>query len=92
MVVLSSDSFYGPQDHLSKLAAGAQWRLEDDLPAQKKKGYHRHHQYTSPEGFPEVPRQYLVTTHSKEQNYATYGANSYASAIAVAEDFKKRGF
>ncbi|KAF1788356.1 hypothetical protein GQ600_26417 [Phytophthora cactorum] len=48
-------------EHLSKLAEGAKWRLDDDLPAHKKVGFHRHHQYTSPEGFPEVPRQYIVT-------------------------------
>uniref|UniRef100_A0AAV1U113 Uncharacterized protein n=1 Tax=Peronospora matthiolae TaxID=2874970 RepID=A0AAV1U113_9STRA len=80
------------QAHLSSLADGAKWRLEDDLPAQKKRGFHRHHQHTSSEGFPEVPRQYLVTTHSKEQNYATYAANSYASAIAIQEAMKRRQF
>jgi hypothetical protein len=39
-----------------------------------------------------VPRQYIVTTHSKERNFATYAANSYASAIAVQEDMKTRQF
>ncbi|EEY57243.1 uncharacterized protein PITG_11071 [Phytophthora infestans T30-4] len=78
--------------HLSKVAEGAKWRLDDDLPAQKKVGFHRHHQYTSPEGFPEVPRQYIVTTHSKDQNFATYAANSYSSAIAIQEEMKTRQF
>ncbi|KAE9023447.1 hypothetical protein PR003_g5227 [Phytophthora rubi] len=79
-------------EHLSTLATGAKWRLEDDLPAHKKAGFHRHHQYTSPEGFPEVPRQYIVPSHSKEQNFATYAANSYASAIAIQEEMKTRQF
>ncbi|CAI5734280.1 unnamed protein product [Peronospora destructor] len=78
--------------HISSLADNAKWRLQDDMPAHKKAGFHRHHQYTSPEGFPEVPRQYIVTTHSKEQNYATYAANSYASAIAIQEEMKSRPF
>ncbi|CAI5723914.1 unnamed protein product [Peronospora effusa] len=78
--------------HISSLADNAKWRLQDDMPAHKKAGFHRHHQYTSPEGFPEVPRQYVVTTHSKEQNYATYAANSYTSAIAIQEAMKSRPF
>lgn len=82
----------GEQAHLSKTANGAQWRLEDDAPTYKQKGFHRHHQYTSPEGFPEVPRQFISTAHSNEQDYALYAANSYSSAIAVAEAIKKRGF
>lgn len=98
---VSKSPLYGPltpsilpllQAHLSTLADGAKWRLEDDMPAHKKAGFHHHHQYTSPEGFPEVPRQYIVTTHSKERNYATYAANSYASAIAVQEEMKTRQF
>ncbi|CAI5721958.1 unnamed protein product [Hyaloperonospora brassicae] len=80
------------QTHLSSLVDGAKWRLEDDLPARKKTGFHRHHQHTSSEGFPEVPRQYIVTTHSQGQNYATYAANSYASAIAIQEEMKTREF
>ncbi|KAL3672031.1 hypothetical protein V7S43_002695 [Phytophthora oleae] len=79
-------------EHLSKLADGAKWRLEDDMPAHKKAGFHRHHQHTSPEGFPEVPRQYIVTTHSNDRNYATYAANSYLSAIAIQEEMKTRQF
>ncbi|KAI9923113.1 hypothetical protein PsorP6_002292 [Peronosclerospora sorghi] len=79
-------------DHLSSVADGAMWRLNDDLPTHKKIGFHRHHQYTSSEGFPEVPRQYIVTTHSKERNFATYAANSYASAIAIQEEMKSRPF
>ncbi|KAG7401084.1 Leucine-rich repeat-containing protein 9 [Phytophthora boehmeriae] len=78
--------------HLSTVAEGAKWRLHDDLPAQRKAGFHRHHQHTSPEGFPEVPRQYIVPSHSKEQNFATYAANSYSSAIAIQEEMKKRPF
>ncbi|KAL8009561.1 putative leucine-rich repeat domain superfamily [Plasmopara halstedii] len=78
--------------HLSQVAEGAKWRLDNDLPAHKTVGYHRHHQYTSPEGFPEVPRQYIVTTHSKDRNYATYAANSYSSAIAIQEEIKTRPF
>lgn len=78
--------------HLSQVAEGAKWRLDDDMPARKKAGFHRHHQYTSPEGFPEVPRQYIVTSHSKDRNYATYAANSYSSAIAIQEEIKKRPF
>ncbi|RLN96756.1 hypothetical protein BBJ28_00009703 [Nothophytophthora sp. Chile5] len=79
-------------NHITSAADGAKWRLTDDLPAHKRKGFHRHHQYTSPEGFPEVPRQFLVTSHSEDRDYATYAANSYSSAIAVQELMKKRGF
>ncbi|KAF4318495.1 hypothetical protein BBO99_00007262 [Phytophthora kernoviae] len=79
-------------EHLSTVAEGAKWRLDDDLPAHRKAGFHRHHQYTSPEGFPEVPRQYIMPSHSKEQNFATYAANSYSSAIAIQEEMKKRPF
>ncbi|RLN90929.1 hypothetical protein BBJ28_00008736 [Nothophytophthora sp. Chile5] len=81
-----------PCNHITKAADGAKWRLTDDLPAHKRKGFHRHHQYTSPEGFPEVPRQFIVTSHSEDRDYATYPANSYSSAIAVQELMKKRGF
>ncbi|TDH65532.1 hypothetical protein CCR75_007455 [Bremia lactucae] len=78
--------------HLSQVAEGAKWRLHDDIPASRKAGFHRHHQRTSPEGFPEIPRQYIVTTHSKNRNYATYAANSYSAAIAVQEEIKSRQF
>ncbi|GAB9475970.1 hypothetical protein Gpo141_00013045 [Globisporangium polare] len=78
--------------HLSKTAEGAQWRLEDDAQAHRPKGYHQHATYTSPEGFPEVPRRYTVPSHSQDQDYETYAANSYSSAIAIQELLKKRGF
>ncbi|POM63332.1 hypothetical protein PHPALM_21292 [Phytophthora palmivora] len=78
--------------HLSTVAQGAKWRLDDDLPGHKKAGFHRHHQYTSPKGFPEVPRQYIVTSHSTDRNFATYAANSYSSAIAIQEEMKSRQF
>ncbi|CAH0479700.1 unnamed protein product [Peronospora belbahrii] len=78
--------------HISSVANDAKWRLEDNMPTHKRAGFHRNDQYTSPEGFPEFPRQYIVTTHSKGQNYATYAANSYASAIAIQEEMKTRPF
>ncbi|TYZ67524.1 hypothetical protein PybrP1_004650 [[Pythium] brassicae (nom. inval.)] len=79
-------------EHLAQTADGAQWRLEDDLPAHRPQGFHQRDQYSSPEGFPEVPRQYIVPSHSKDQDFATYAANSYSSAIAIQELLKKRGF
>ncbi|KAF1332505.1 hypothetical protein FI667_g3468, partial [Globisporangium splendens] len=78
--------------HLTKTADGAQWRLDDDAPAHRPKGYHQQAQYTSPEGFPEVPRRYTVPSHSAGQDFETYAANSYSSAIAIQELIKKRGF
>jgi hypothetical protein len=77
---------------LEKLADGAQWRLEDDAIAKRPKGFHQANTYTSPEGFTEVPRQYIVTSHSADRDFATYAANSYSSAIAIQELIKKRGF
>ncbi|DBA01178.1 TPA: hypothetical protein N0F65_002313 [Lagenidium giganteum] len=78
-------------EHLTRTQECAQFRLDDDALAHRKKGHHQHPQYTSPEGFPEVPRQFLAPSHSDGQDYATYGANSYASAIAITEMMKKRG-
>ncbi|KAJ0409561.1 hypothetical protein ATCC90586_010072 [Pythium insidiosum] len=79
-------------EHLSTLQAGAQWRLDDDAVSHRPKGYHQRAVYTNPEGAPEVPRQYIVTSHSHERDFETYAANSYSSAIAIQEGMKKRGF
>jgi hypothetical protein len=69
----------------------AQFRLDDDEIAYRKKGFHQSDKYTAPEGAPEIPRQYVKPSHSKDQDFATYAANSYSSAIAITELLKKRG-
>ena len=69
----------------------AQFRLEDDAVAARRKGFHQNEKYTAPEGFPELPRQYVKPSHSKDQDFETYAANSYSSAIAITELLKKRG-
>lgn len=39
-----------------------------------------------------MPRRYTVPSHSTDQDFETYAANSYSSAIAIQELMKKRGF
>ncbi|KAF0700226.1 Aste57867_9235 [Aphanomyces stellatus] len=77
-------------DMLQSAAFNAQNRVVEEREWRRTATHHRDPKYTESEGQVQVPRQYVVPSHSTERDYATYGANSYASAIAITELLGKR--
>ncbi|RHY51371.1 hypothetical protein DYB26_006636 [Aphanomyces astaci] len=71
-------------------AFNAQNRNVEEASFRRVANHHQQAKYTAPEGFPDVPRQYVKPSHSTERDFATYAANSYTSAIAITELLGKR--
>ncbi|ETV67705.1 hypothetical protein H257_16170 [Aphanomyces astaci] len=75
---------------LQGAAFNAQNRNVEEASFRRVANHHQQAKYTAPEGFPDVPRQYVKPSHSTERDFATYAANSYTSAIAITELLGKR--
>ncbi|OQR81959.1 hypothetical protein THRCLA_11260 [Thraustotheca clavata] len=76
------------QDELNLLQAAAKngnARINEEAVWHRSSVAHQAGRFTSPEGYPNVPRQYVKPSHSADRDYATYPANSLSAFIAITD-------
>ncbi|KDO26750.1 hypothetical protein SPRG_20547 [Saprolegnia parasitica CBS 223.65] len=77
-------------DLLQAAHTSAKNRLQEEEVWRRSNTAHQAGKYTSPEGYPDVPRQYVKPSHSTERDYATYPANSLSAFIAITDILGER--
>ncbi|OQR96004.1 hypothetical protein ACHHYP_17341 [Achlya hypogyna] len=77
-------------DLLQSANSNAKSRVAEEEVWRRATTAHQAGKYTSPEGYPDVPRQYVMPSHSTERDYATYPANSLSAFIAITEILGER--